>query len=196
MIRVFGKDSRKIGAFDDYGVLLRFIEGIENRKRVENSPAYGQDYWSFKHYAPEQLKRACFGIKPEYVSRARTKALEEGCGLLEIDRGVYGSKQEIVMDRQVDVAQMRQAFCLEYCAHQGWLVFETRWPLPPCRISARKRDNETIRKGQAILAGEQSAHCEESETSKELNRALRVLPVRSALIRAWKEKVPGKGDRG
>ena len=126
MLKVFGLSKEKIGIFDDYDDFLNFITALENQKLLEGSPSFGRGYWAFAEYSPEKLVDVCAWVKPGYLTTVQTKALEQKLGLVEICRGDPGVLQEFPVTPELDVNELKNTFCLDYCRNRGWRLVETR----------------------------------------------------------------------
>jgi len=126
MLKVFGLSKEKIGIFDDYDNFLNFITALENQKLLEVSPSFGRGYWAFAEYSQEKLQKICAWIKPGYLTTVQTKALEQKLGLVEICRGDPGALQEIPVTPELDVEELKNTFCLDYCREHGWRLIETQ----------------------------------------------------------------------
>ena len=130
MLKVFKIDKKSIGEFKNYEEFLLFIESQENLKLLEDSPSFGRAYWSFCYYSPEQLIEVCSWIKPGYLSTFQLKALEEGLGLIEICTGDYPRRQEIVVTSDINIEDLKEQFCRDYCTFRQWRLIEVHAFMP------------------------------------------------------------------
>jgi len=132
MLSVFDFSKKKIGVFDTYDALLRFITTAENQKLLEGGSSVGGGYWAFAEYSPEKLKHVCAWIRPGYLTTFQMKALAKSLGLIEICRG--GALWEIPVTPELDVEGYKKKFCLDYCRHRQWRLIETQEHKPPHKI--------------------------------------------------------------
>lgn len=132
MLSVFDFSKKKIGVFDNYDALLRFITTAENQKLLEGGSSVGRGYWAFAEYSPEKLKHVCAWVRPGYLTTFQMKALAKNLGLIEICRGA--ALWEIPVTSDLDVEGYKKKFCLDYCQHRHWRLIETQGHKPPQRV--------------------------------------------------------------
>jgi hypothetical protein len=124
MIQVFGSNKEAIGQFDSYDALFKHISSIENSKLTECSSRSLGEIWSFALYTNKRLSYIYYKTLERSFSKVGKEAFEQELDLIEIYKGDFQNPIQIPVTADINVQELKEAWCQEYCEAQNYLLVD------------------------------------------------------------------------
>ena len=130
MIEIFDSNSKKIMSFDSYDSLMQHIKQIEREKLLdEERPELYSKPWDFVIHPRESLGSIYWRVIKALdilMSNEEQNAYEDGYNLLEVYRGDVKSKTQVVLSPDIDIEDLKESWCQDYCLKNGYTFVDTR----------------------------------------------------------------------
>lgn len=124
MIHVFGSNKEAIGQFNDYDALFKHINSVENSKLMECGSRSLGEIWSFALYTNKRLSYIYYKTLERSFSKVGKEAFEQELDLIEIYKGDFESPIQIPVTPDVNVQELKEAWCQEYCDSHNYLLVD------------------------------------------------------------------------
>jgi hypothetical protein len=125
MLNLFKNDGTPVKTFEDYLALYLYITHQENLKLFPDHPEFGTSCWNFSVLSPERIARLIQILKKEYDLALLLQARDQKLSMIEICEGDYRHIAQILVTPDVDIADLRDDWCLAYCKEHGMFATET-----------------------------------------------------------------------
>jgi hypothetical protein len=125
MIWAFKLNRASAFSCDTDAEFFQHIMSIENAKLLEDSPEFGNTFWSFTHYTPQRVALLFINSKKGTCSPVLTQAYEKNLGLIEICTGSFEKPVEVVVTPDVNINKLKKEWCLDYCQAHNYEVVDT-----------------------------------------------------------------------
>jgi hypothetical protein len=124
MIEIYNSSMQKIGSFNNYNDVYRYISYEENMKLFDDHPEFGKIPWSFIVHSPERIAIVHHNARKRYDMDILKEAFEKEVSLLEICKGDYQNLIQIPITRNINVEKLKKDWCEEYCKAHGYRIVE------------------------------------------------------------------------
>jgi hypothetical protein len=124
MIQIFGTDKTIVGFFKDYHELFKHINALETSKLAESNTRLPRQIWSFVLFTNKRLSYIYHKTLERSFSKVGKEAFEQELDLIEISKGDFENPLQIPVTPSVNVAQLQQNWCQDYCDAHDLLLIE------------------------------------------------------------------------
>jgi hypothetical protein len=125
MLNLFKNDGTPVKVFEDYLALYLYITHQENLKLFPDHPEFGAFPWNFSVLSPERIVKLIQTLKKHYNTTTLRKARDRKLSMIEICEGDYRYIAQILVTPDVDIADLRDDWCLAWCKAHDMFATET-----------------------------------------------------------------------
>ena len=125
MIEIFNEINEKVGSFQSYNGLFKYIREREKETLIRT----GQTDWRFTIHGHERLSclywRAIKALDTLFTEK-EMEAFNNELNLLEMCMGDYDNPTQIILTPDINVKEIRKNWCRDYCLEHGYIFSETK----------------------------------------------------------------------